>query len=419
MAESLSFRSQFRRNREILRFGPETDCSPLTLFLGTFNAMEYLSSLEVQLSQQSDKNFRLVIADNISSDDTWLSLISLAKRLEVSTVLVKNPVNLGFHGSLKLNEDLLESTWVGFMNQDDIYLPDHVKTLNLLARDATEDIAILSTGLGAVSPNGARLQTPPRAVWQLGSTPTQLELIVATIAQHVLPEPSIAYRRNVLQSISTAWHSTAFPDTEIVLNALTLGGARLSRKETVLYRESPTSASHHLNSEQRSFGAALSLSRFLTSLTLVEFEKTLSPAQANYFVEHVIASLRSRLGPTKEFELCALSFLEQRIVDSHYDTSLAIRIAAEIYFEKDASRAAATLDAIVGTKRRTRTTKETVAFKTLEPSANMLAVVLNIYQRIARFMPRRLNTFLGSVVMRALGHLPQFASWKFRKEPRK
>jgi hypothetical protein len=418
VAEFIDFQTNFRERRAVIHVAGNTSSGDLTLFLGVYNATEYLPDLERQLASQTDEDFRLVVVDNASTDGTWGLVQELAMKLPQDVTVVRNPVNLGFHGSLKLNQDLLQTEWTGFMNQDDVYLSSHVATLNRLSRSATENTVILSTGLGAISPDGERLQTPPRGLWLMSSTPSQLELIIATIAQHVLPEPSIAYRTSALTSIDAPWHSTAFPDTEIALYALTQGSALIDRTETVLYRESPTSASHHLSTELRSLGAALSLTRFLTSTSLAQLEQTLSAAQKEYLTQGVIASLKARFTGTTEFHICALGYLESNILRSNYNDLTSLGYAAEIYSSRLAARAASTLNSAAHFQGGNRLLAPDAHAGPKNHGNTWIPSVSSIYQKMTKFLPRRINHAVGKFSMRLLSMLPRFAAWRFPKEPR-
>lgn len=419
MAEPVDFFTAFRHSRLIQTRVKPGSWHDLTLFLGVYNAAEFISGLESQLRAQTDQRFNLVIANNASTDETLNRALEMVKNLENPSIVVTNPVNLGFHGSLKLNLDLLKSSWVGFMNQDDIYLPNHVATLRELAERATEKTVILSAGLGSIDNSGQRIGTPPRASWLLREDAVQSELIAATIALHVLPEPSIAYRVSALTEIDAPWHSTAFPDTELMLNALTMGGAMLSRRETVLYRESEDSASHHLTSQQRNIGATVSLVRFLTGMRLKDFESRLGTQERAFLVDGIISGLEARLGNTNEFACAALAYLEARVSDSRYSDNVALGYLADIYASTDSSRAEALLHGIQEFQGESAPGKRYGFFVDGFSVRSGNPRLLMYFQKVTGHLHPNVTRTLGKGAMMFASRLPGYKAWNLRKFKRR
>lgn len=230
-----------------------------TIYLGLYNAMPYLESLEEQLKGQKT-DLPVVVVDNDSTDGTWETVQAWKAIFGRRLTLVKNPRNLGGAGSLYLNADLIKTAWFMTFHQDDLYLPHHASTLCSAIDTAQESTICITTEMGRLSPSGDILPTPARASWFMPDT-TPATVFLTNLRLHNVPFPAAAFKTTTFFEIETPWHSTAFPDTEWVLSAAPNGTFEYVATETMKYRENPQSESHKLDREEKEIGATTALLR--------------------------------------------------------------------------------------------------------------------------------------------------------------
>jgi len=116
----------------------------------------------------------------------------------------------------------------------------------------------------SVNIEGKRLGYPCGA-WFLGPDPRAADIFIAHLKNHSYPFSGASFRTSMLREISIPWHSTAFPDAEIVLRALPFWSFKYLQSATVKYLENPDSESHALSTEHRDFGGFLALVRVFKS----------------------------------------------------------------------------------------------------------------------------------------------------------
>lgn len=268
------------------------------VFLGLYNTESYRAKIEKWLPALITGDTPILIVDNSSADDTWLwmqnFLMTLLKQKKV--VLARNPVNLGGYGSLATSLDLLSSAkWVMTLHQDDEYLPGHLESHKAAMKSVPDQTGMISSESQSVTANGRKLSYP-RGTWLLGKNPSAADIFIAHLKNHCYPFSGASFRIKMLLEIQVPWHSTAFPDTEIVLRALPRWTFHSIEKSTVRYLENPKSESHLLNREQKDFGAFMALVRVFRSAGFSELSQSLASDEVDDFAIAVHNSLAMRLG---------------------------------------------------------------------------------------------------------------------------
>lgn len=280
------------------------------IFLGLYNAAEYLDSLKTQLLSQKAA-LPILAVDNCSTDDTWSLLQDWDDAFPGQIIRVRNPINLGASGSLYLNEDLIDTPWFITMHQDDFYKPHHISTLLEGLRHATPETICVTTEMGSLSSSGAKQPCPPRASWFLPDN-EPATIFTSNLRLHNVPYPAAAFRTDVFFKNSVPWETTACPDTEWVLKVAGLGRFSFIEKETMLYRENPTSESHSLLSEEKSFGSALALLRVFGSASFSELCASIDTPHRATFAQSIRDGIRFRLGESSDLELVS-TFASQQM----------------------------------------------------------------------------------------------------------
>lgn len=101
-----------------MRKGRENIC--VDILMATYNGGKYLSEQINSILQQSHKNFRLIISDDVSNDETW-SLIESYKKRDKRIISIRNTFNIGV---IKNFESLImqsDSPYFMLCDQDDIW----------------------------------------------------------------------------------------------------------------------------------------------------------------------------------------------------------------------------------------------------------------------------------------------------------
>lgn len=284
-----------RERRTVLGRHDETQqhTSILTLFIGLYNSANYWRDIVANLEQQTAKDVSLVIVDNASQDQTWDLLQGWDPRGFRSVVKVRNPTNLGGIGSLSANLDLFQTEWFATLHQDDIYYKNHVEVLLDQIKSAPPTVAVVTTSMDSLSPNGEKRSSIPRANWIL-DTKSPLNVFLAHLRFHALPFPAACFRVDALKGIELPWHDTSFPDTELVLRLCGDWEFRTSPVVTMAYRENPASESHVITSTQRANGQAQALIRVFSSMEFKTLLSKVDPAHRDDFFLHASESISMR-----------------------------------------------------------------------------------------------------------------------------
>ena len=248
-----------------------------------------MKKIEAWLPKMDLQGSSLLVVDNASTDEswTWMKETLLPLLPKGSSVLVRNPENVGGYGSLLGNSDLYaKAEWVMTLHQDDQYASDHVtRHKAVIGSNQGSELGMVSSEAQSVSTNDKRLAFP-RGVWFLGDAPSAEDIFLSHIKTHCYPFSGASFRVKMLCEITIPWHSTAFPDTEIILRACAKWKFMHLSKVTVQYLENPESESHLLDAAQRDHGAFLALVRVFRS---AEFAALLSAIPQDKLEDFLIA----------------------------------------------------------------------------------------------------------------------------------
>jgi glycosyltransferase involved in cell wall biosynthesis len=267
------------------------------IFLGLYNSAPFFGKIEKWLPSIEAKASTILIVDNASTDGTWnWARETLAPLLSNATVvLVRNSVNLGAWGSLLVNLDFLSSAeWVMTLHQDDEYSPNHLEEHLKIMNQASASLGMISSESRSFSPGGKELSYP-RGAWLLGPDASPADIFIGHLKNHSFPFSGASFRVEMLSSIPILWHSTAFPDTEMVLRAIPRWSFHYISRATVRYLENPKSESHALSQGQRELGSFLALVRVFRSQEFSNLLRGLEALELKDFAVGVNSALRIRL----------------------------------------------------------------------------------------------------------------------------
>ena len=231
------------------------------VFLGVYNADPFRSKIEAWLFELDLSGTALVVADNCSTDESVDWLRTLLAKLGVPNILIENANNYGGYGNLAMNLNLFpDATWVTTLHQDDRYSYDHVQRHRMIASASGSNLGMICSEARSITPEG-NSRPYPRADWLLEDSRDPVTVFLAHLKNHAYPFSGATFSQEVLRSFPIPWHSTAFPDTEIVMKMIVDFDVEFAPGVTVEYLENPDSESHSLDQKHRDFGSFLALIR--------------------------------------------------------------------------------------------------------------------------------------------------------------
>jgi len=326
---------EVRKSRLIIGEFERLNNFDFTVFLGLYNADNYLDGIFRQLNSQIDQNFRLLIVDNCSSDSTWKRIPELSKKFEGRIKTVRNLFNFGGAGSLALNFDLIETDWWCAWHQDDFYYPNHIGTMRNSISVAGDDVIAMASDMGSISNEGKKIAIKPRANWLLKNY-DKTDFFIANLRTQVIPFPATAFKTDVFKKVITPWHSTAFSDTESTMLMCSEGKFEFSGEITMRYRENEMSESHSINNQESLFGIGASLARVFSSDAFSNIAKAVDPSERKSFLKALNDSIQIRLGVSEYSRFIQILMAESCMVAWGYKESDSI-VQVKSYFKDTGS----------------------------------------------------------------------------------
>jgi glycosyltransferase involved in cell wall biosynthesis len=310
----------------------EKSASIPTVYLGLYNAKQYLPSLKKQIEEQIDQNFTLLIVDNNSTDETisilkteWTSFFREKLRI------YKNSNNIGGVGLFISALYLVKSDWVITLHQDDHYLSNHVSVLSKNIK-IMKDRAIIFSDMGSISPEGKAQIPYPRGIWGINFD-NRTEILQESIKKQIIPWPASAFKCEVLRKTKSSWESTAFGDNEITIQMLAIGKAHFTNEQTMLYNENQESESHSINLFENRIVGFVSMIRVLTSPILINFYSELDYQDRLEFYIKMQYSIQNYLVDRIFSDVAYYYIINFILVESDHSDLAASNIMQQIYDE--------------------------------------------------------------------------------------
>lgn len=310
-------------------------------YLGLYNPTRHLDSIQEWISRIDADGIPLLVVDNSPEGAELDAALTENWTAFESIVYARNPINLGGFGSLSTNLDLLsKADWVTTFHQDDQYPSQHLKVHSELAGNVSADVAIVASEQESFSPKGEKLGYP-RASWFLGTKPDPVALFLANLRHHTIPFSGATFRLEMLRDVSIPWHSTSFPDTEIVLKMLPRWSSFVTPNSIVRYLENPESESHSIPESERDFGASMALVRVFGAVGFGEICKKLSENEIEGFTSALSSGVSQRLQSTQAARTTEVLALE--IMLEHLGPHPSITSRLEPHYAQIGASSASTL----------------------------------------------------------------------------
>jgi hypothetical protein len=406
-----------RGGREIIG-DPLLSRAPHVAYLGLFNPTKHWTSLTTWMSRLEKKGYPLLVVDNQSDDNSWSTTVNDIQAVYPNSLFIRNPINLGGFGSLTVNLDLLKnSKWVTTFHQDDIYPTNHLLEHGNLTNSCDKDVAIISSEQESFNSRGARLGYP-RAAWLLGNVSNAKSLFLANLKHHTLPFSGATFRVEMLEDISIPWHSTAFPDTEVVLRMLPKWTGLVTSASIVSYLENPISESHSIQDTEKNLGASMSLIRVFNTPNFGKLCRSLEEDEVEVFVREMLVGLSGRISEARAASTVRLVALEA--MAQHLGPNATIAKELESIYRSIGAIASTTLlhrlHSFTGTESTPPHESCTAFDSQTQPNQPGNKATTFIKQVLARFLgllPRNARKFLVKSTLGVFHKLHIKTKWDF------
>lgn len=393
---------KLRLSRELI-VGRQPASAFLTVYIGVYNGQEYLPTIKHFLEESYWDNFNLIIVDNASTDKSWEEIKQWTAFLTMPHKLVRNSINLGGGGSFELNKDLLASEWVTFIHQDDLYFTNHLYKLSAAAKSSNPEVIAISTEMGSMDENGNLQYSTPRPIWLLKDK-SPISYFLSNLKTHLVPWGASIFRTKEFLSVDLAWHSTAFPDTEMLLKMCALGEFVNLPIQTMLYRENPISESHGLGDPEKEVAAVAALSRVFSSEQFKVLVQQVPISRRDEFLSEIKKGIGIRIKDTNLAKIVELIAEESLLIAWNYSEPNLIQSVSSRYADFGAERVTELFDRILGYEsngNREFLAREKNNAKLSSPKdGNDLARNRLILEAILKYLPYRMRRFLLKVLLR-------------------
>jgi glycosyltransferase involved in cell wall biosynthesis len=230
------------------------------VFLGIYNAEEWIPNLIDSLEGQTAAPFSVTIVDNCSTDQSLSQLLekTTGKGLKNAYRVLKNPRNLGAMGSLVSTASHIQSPWVISLHQDDYYHPNHIEVLSGEISKATDTTGLVFSSMQRMNHQGVEILNPPTLSQKVNRL-SRVESFLLALQVNPINFPACAIRRSFLTHEMTNLHYTAFNDTELVLRILAVADITYIPIDTMHYRIHPLNAASTTNRVAHEYAVAYGL----------------------------------------------------------------------------------------------------------------------------------------------------------------
>lgn len=199
-----------------------TELPLISLVTPTYNRAKYLPETVNSVLNQSYRNIEFIVVDDGSTDSTGEYLATLP-----SKVKVLRQSNAGQVAALTAGWDASTGTYLGYLSDDDILLPDAVATL-VRHLEAEPDAVATFPNTNLIDQNG-------RVFRERGGRPFSLAELV--IEQECYIGPGAIFRRSVYDAVG-GWDPQCKlgPDREFWMRVGCLGRIDFNPEVLALYR---------------------------------------------------------------------------------------------------------------------------------------------------------------------------------------
>ena len=381
------------------------------VFLGIYNAERFIPKIGKWLPNLRFGDSVLVIADNASTDNSLEMVTELALKSPVPYAAIRNAHNYGGYGNLAVNlEHFQHAKWVTTLHQDDAYAANHLTGHIEILNNLPDKLGMIASEAKSIDIRG-RSVPYPRASWLLEPSADPVTIFLAHLKQHVFPFSGATFAKQALLDFPIPWHSTAFPDTELVMKMVTDYRLTFAPGITVEYLENPQSESHSLSDSHRDLGAFQALIRTFAHPNYAKICKAADPELQGMFLTALEEGIRVRIHDPQLRKILIQTSLEMS--SEHFGMSPQIaHHLVEVYADAKDYRAVEVLTNVGGGGQGFDLENLRAGIgHTRRASRGFLLTLIGLF-------PRRLKVFLAKSLMSSRLGKRILKSWNFEWKTR-
>ncbi len=241
----------------------------IDILMSTFNGERYLGEQVGSILGQSFTEFRLIVRDDGSSDDTLALIEEFCREDERITLLRDGEGNVGLRRSFMRLLEASEGEYFMFADQDDVWLPDKIERSiaaikELEGSSAASEPLLVFTDLKVVN---EQLETIDESLWHYQRLRPEISQDwKRLLAQNVVTGCTILANRAAARASLPFVLPEMMHDHWVAVNAARHGKIGYISEHTVLYRQ------HASNAEgSRDFGLKYAAGKSLGLGERIEF----------------------------------------------------------------------------------------------------------------------------------------------------
>jgi glycosyltransferase involved in cell wall biosynthesis len=257
--------------------------------LAVYNGERWLPAFLESLRLQTHRDWRLVVADDGSTDNS-LTVLRHALRDDRRRLLMVERERVGTGAARTFSDalELCDAPFVALADQDDVWLPRKLEAL-LATLQGAHSLDTPSLAYSDMEVVDAQLNTISPSWWRYSRTPSSWSLCLRhTICQNTVPGCSMMVDQSLLRRALPVPPEAAMHDWWLMLVAVACGKVTCSSEVLVRYRRHPEAATY-------SYGNGLvgSVQRLLFGRELLRKEHAQSIVQAQALAQRCSLQLGS------------------------------------------------------------------------------------------------------------------------------
>lgn len=210
-------------------FRPDMKMKLVSIAMTTYNGQKYLREQLDSIFAQTYKNIELVISDDASLDNTVEILEEYKKKYKIKYSV--NKANLGFIKNFEKTISLCHGDYIALADQDDIWMPDKIRTLV----DEIGDNTLICSDASLIDADGrifAQSLKKYTNIHAVSGNPVGL-----LIFRNFVTGCTSMFRKELLEKAMPIPDGTGSHDWWFALVASKLNGIKYLNRQLVLYRQ--------------------------------------------------------------------------------------------------------------------------------------------------------------------------------------
>ncbi len=200
----------------------------VSVVMPTYNGEKYIAQQLQSLSEQTFKDFKLIVTDDNSSDNTISVIKQFKDKFEIK--IVKNEKNLGYNKNFEKAISLADTEYIAMCDQDDIW---HKDKLSLLLENIKENSLIYANS-HLIDEDGTSLGISLSQ--KLKSNFISTHSVLPFIYANCVSGHASLFKKELIPYI-LPFPKKIYYDLWIAVNAASLNGVKYLDKDLVDYRQ--------------------------------------------------------------------------------------------------------------------------------------------------------------------------------------